>query len=109
MARLRDSPKRMKPALLEQERASIRARIIILTTASNSKSKVRLKAPQITRAELNKLLGNWPVVMRMATDDWAKEFAFSVWNQSGRKGWLPSFRQTKVMRTMVREAQPFLH
>lgn len=99
----------MKPALVEQERASIRTRIILVSTAAKSKSKVRLKAPPVTRAELNKLLGNWPIVMRMATDDWAKEFAFSVWNQSGKTGWLPTLKQTKVMRTMVREARPFLH
>lgn len=80
-----------------------------MATANNSKPKARVKTPPITRAELDKMLRQWPIVMRMATDDWAKEFAFSVWNQSGRKGWLPSFRQTKVMRTMVREAQPFLH
>lgn len=99
----------MKPALVEQERASIRARIILLTTASNSKTKLRVKTPPVTRAELNNLLRQWPVVMRMATDDWAKEFAFSVWNQSGQAGWLPTLKQTKVMRTMVREARPFLH
>lgn len=99
----------MKPALVEQERASIRARVILLDTASKSKAKVRVKTPPITRAELNNLLRQWPVVMRLATDDWAKEFAFSVWNQSGQSNWLPTLKQTKVMRTMVREARPFLH
>lgn len=76
---------------------------------TNSKRKVRETIPQISSAELNRLLRHWPIVMRVATDDWAKEFAFSVWNQSGRKGWMPTLKQTKVMRTMVREARPYLH
>lgn len=76
---------------------------------TNSKRKVRETIQQISSAELNRLLRHWPIVMRVATDDWAKEFAFSVWNQSGRKGWMPTLKQTKVMRTMVREARPYLH
>jgi hypothetical protein len=80
-----------------------------LASTSNGKRKVRETIPPVTRAELNKLLRQWPVVMRLATDDWAKEFAFSVWNQSGQSNWLPTLKQTKVMRTMVREARPFLH
>lgn len=75
---------------------------------TNSKRKVRETIPQISSVELNRLLRHWPTVMRVTTDDWAKKFAFSVWNQSGRKGWMPTLRQTKVMRTMVREARPHL-
>lgn len=59
--------------------------------------------PSITQPELARLLYHWPLVMRKATDDWAKGFAFSVWKQSGRKGWLPSLKQTQIMRAMVRE------
>lgn len=83
--------------------------MILTSMTTNSKRKVRETVPQISPTELNRLLRHWPIVMRVASDDWAKEFAFSVWNQSGRKGWIPTLKQTKVMRTMVREARPYLH
>lgn len=83
--------------------------MILTSMTTNSKRKVRETVPQISPTELNRLLRHWPIVMRVASDDWAKEFAFSVWNQSGRKGWMPTLKQTKVMRTMVREARPYLH
>lgn len=53
--------------------------------------------------EVERLLHHWPLVMRKATDDWAKGFAASVWKQSIRRGWHPSPKQMGLMRKMVRE------
>ena len=80
-----------------------------MDATTKGKSKARVKTPPITWAELNRLLNQWPTVMRTATDDWAKEFAFSIWNQSGDKNWQPTFKQTRVMRTLARETRPRAH
>lgn len=62
-------------------------------------------APHLTRSELRAALQIWPIVMSEATDEWAKEFAFSIWNQSAEPGWLPSPKQSRVIRKMCRETK----
>ena len=57
----------------------------------------------VSRAELRHLIREWPLVMRNASDHWAKEFANSIWRQSGQPNWRPSLMQLRVMRKMVRE------
>lgn len=64
---------------------------------------VRETIPELSQAEFDRLMQHWPMVMRKATDQWAKQFAFSIWKQSGRKGWRPTLKQRQVMRAMVRE------
>lgn len=83
--------------------------VILLGMTAKIKSRVKVKTPPITRTELNRILGLWPDVMRTATDEWTKEFAFSIWNQSGDTNWRPTFKQTKVMRTLARETKPRVH
>lgn len=67
----------------------------------------RNKADRLTRTDLKQYLSVWPTVMREATDDWAKEFALSIWRQSGEPQWMPTLKQSRVMRRMVRETKPF--
>lgn len=57
----------------------------------------------ITTGELERILFHWPNIMRIATDPWAKDFAQSVWNQSGRRGWNPTLKQGQIMRKMLSE------
>lgn len=65
----------------------------------------KVVAPNLTRSELRAALQIWPIVMSEATDEWAKEFAFSIWNQSAEPGWLPSLKQSRVIRKMCRETK----
>lgn len=64
---------------------------------------MRETIPAITASELRRMLHLWPHVLRVATDPFAKEFAASIWAQSGHKGWRPSLKQGQVMRAMIRE------
>ena len=58
----------------------------------------------MTRGELRRLLDAWPIVLRLATDPFAKEFAGSIWKQAGdNPRWMPSAKQLALMRRMVRE------
>lgn len=60
----------------------------------------------MTRAGVRQLLNAWPLVLRLATDPLAKEFADSVWKQAGNdERWMPSRKQLSIMRTMVRQAE----
>lgn len=58
----------------------------------------------MTRAEVRRVLDAWPNILRLATDPWAKEFAYSVWKQAGNnQRWMPSAKQFATMRVMVRQ------
>ena len=49
---------------------------------------------------------SWPLVLRLATDPWAKEFVDSVWKSAGNDDrWMPSLKQLSIMRAMVRQAE----
>lgn len=67
----------------------------------------RNKAERMTRTDLKRYLSIWPIVMREATDDWAKEFCLSIWRQSGEPQWMPTLKQSRVMRRLVREVAPY--
>lgn len=56
--------------------------------------------------ELRKIMLQWPHVMGLATDDWARTFALDVWKCSGNGRWRPTLRQARVMRRMIRELPP---
>ena len=53
--------------------------------------------------ELRKLILDWPHVMRCATDDWARKFAFDMWAHAANGRWRPTLKQARVMRRMIRE------
>lgn len=63
----------------------------------------RKKQERMTRADLKRYLLVWPIVMREVTDDWAKEFSLSIWRQSGEPKWLPTLKQSRVIRRLARE------
>lgn len=67
-----------------------------------------MRKPASARSELRRLMQEWPVVMRRASDARAQDFAFSIWKQSGEERWQPTLRQLRMMRRMVRDlcAQP---
>lgn len=67
----------------------------------------RNKAERMTRADLKRYLLIWPIVMRETTDDWAKEFALSIWRQSGEPQWLPTLKQSQVIRRLARDVAEF--
>lgn len=67
------------------------------------RKRVKTQSVTMTRAELRTTLAIWPRVMAEASDDWAKTFAFSIWNQSENEAWLPSLKQSRVMRKLCRE------
>lgn len=46
-------------------------------------------------------LFHWNLVVKAATNDWAKGFAKSIAKQSRRRGWKPSPKQLALMRQMV--------
>jgi hypothetical protein len=46
-------------------------------------------------------LFHWNLVIKAATDEWAKNFAKSIANQSRRRGWKPTPKQLALMRSMV--------
>lgn len=52
---------------------------------------------------VEELLWSWPTVCRMATNDWAKNFAASIAKQARRRGWTPSPKQHALMNSMVAE------
>lgn len=58
---------------------------------------------KVSRSELRTMMGVWPKVLRQATDPWAKDFAASIWRQSGYPGWIPTNRQLQTMRVMLRQ------
>ena len=60
----------------------------------------------MSRRELRRMLDTWPTVLRLATDPWAKEFAASIWRQSGQPAWMPTKRQLQTMRAMLRQLPP---
>lgn len=57
----------------------------------------------LLRRELRTIMDVWPKVLRQATDPWAKEFAASIWRQSGCPGWMPTDLQFQTMRVMLRQ------
>ncbi|MGQ0609994.1 MAG: helix-turn-helix transcriptional regulator [Paracoccaceae bacterium] len=48
--------------------------------------------------ELRRVIMDWSLVMRQATDDWAKTFAADIWKLSGNGQWRPTAQQAKVMK-----------
>lgn len=58
---------------------------------------------KVPHSELRAMMDVWPKVLRQATDPWAKEFAASIWRQSGCPGWMPTNRQLQTMRIMLRQ------
>lgn len=64
-------------------------------------------AKRMTHADLKRYLSIWPSVMREVTDDWAKEFALSIWRQSGEPQWFPTVKQSRVMRQLARKVAAF--
>ena len=56
-----------------------------------------------TLRPVEELLWSWPTVCRMATNDWAKNFAASIAKQARRRNWTPSPKQHQLMNSMVAE------
>ncbi len=56
-----------------------------------------------TLRPVEELLWSWPTVCRMATNDWAKNFAASIAKQARRRNWTPSAKQHQLMNSMVAE------
>lgn len=52
-------------------------------------------------------LFHWNLVIRTASDDWAKGFSKSIQGQSRRRGWQPTPKQLIFMRRMVSDL--FVH
>lgn len=50
---------------------------------------------------IEELLFHWPTVVRLAQNDWAKDFAKSVSLQSRRRNCTPSPKQLGIMQRMV--------
>ena len=56
--------------------------------------------PQAERTT-EECLFHWNLVIKAATDEWAKNFAKSIMKQSRRRGWQPTAKQLARMRVMV--------
>ena len=57
----------------------------------------------VSSTELKHLITNWPYVMRQVTDDWARRFAYDIWEKAANPYWCPTLKQAHVMQKMVRE------
>ena len=55
------------------------------------------------RHALRRIMWTWPILMRQATDNKVKNFAYYVWEQSDDAGWLPTLRQAQLIRELNRE------
>ena len=55
------------------------------------------------RHELRRIMWNWPILMRHATDDKVKKFAYYVWKRSAEAVWLPTLKQAQWIRELHRE------
>ena len=58
---------------------------------------------QLVRIERNAddCLFHWNLVIKAASEEWARNFALSIQKQSRRRGWEPSPKQLTLMRSMV--------
>ena len=54
-----------------------------------------------TERTADECLFHWNLVIKAATDTWAKNFAQSIAKQSRRRGWKPTPKQLNLMRSMV--------
>jgi len=61
-----------------------------------------LKGP-MDRHELLQIMCTWPILMRQATDDKVKKFAYYVWERSSEAAWLPTLKQGQWIRELHRE------
>lgn len=50
---------------------------------------------------IDEILWSWPTVIRVAKDEWTKNFAKSIARQSRRRGWKPSPKQHALMSKIV--------
>lgn len=66
-------------------------------------------SPPVNPSEVERLLFHWPHVVRLAENDWAKDFAKSIVLQSRRRNWRPSAKQYEIMRRMVSELFTHAH
>lgn len=55
------------------------------------------------RHELRRIMWTWPILMRQATDNKVKKFAYYVWEQSFEARWLPTLWQAQWIRELHRE------
>ncbi|MCH1424290.1 MAG: hypothetical protein L7V15_04200, partial [Burkholderiales bacterium] len=55
------------------------------------------------RHELRQIMCTWPILMRQATDDKVKKFAYYVWERSSEAAWLPTLKQGQWIRELHRE------
>ena len=53
--------------------------------------------------ELRRIMWTWPILMRQATDDKVKKFAYYVWEKSSEAFWLPTLKQGQWIRELHRE------
>lgn len=63
--------------------------------------------PNTRQRSVDELLFHWPAVVRLAENDWAKDFAKSIAMQSRRRHWKPTPKQIGIMQRMV--ADLFIH
>ena len=52
------------------------------------------------RHELRRIMWTWPILMRQATDNKVKIFAYYVWEHSFEARWLPTLRQAQWIREL---------
>jgi len=50
---------------------------------------------------VEEILWSWPTVMKVAKDEWTRNFAKSIARQSRRRGWKPTPRQHALMSKIV--------
>ena len=55
------------------------------------------------RYELRRIMWTWPILMRQATDEKVKKFAYYVWESSAEAVWLPTLKQGQLIRELHRE------
>lgn len=53
--------------------------------------------------ELKRIMYSWPEIMGKITDPWALAFSANIWELHSDPKWLPTLKQSHIIRALYRE------